>query len=106
MSSSRTAPLSAQDLHALQTHHEFVRDDDADRQLLDSSWERRMARKFYNKLFKEFALADLTRYREGRVGLRWRSEAEVESGKGQHSCGGLRCPSVDPTGGLHSYEVG
>lgn len=64
-----------------------------------------MARKFYNKLYKEFALADLTRYKEGKLGLRWRSEAEVDSGKGQHSCGSLHCQTVDSTSDLHSYEV-
>lgn len=72
-----------------------------------------MARKFYNKLFKEFALADLSKYREGKVGLRWRTEAEVEMGKGHLSCGGLHCTRPAETSSsvssedssLHSYEV-
>lgn len=40
-----------------------------------------------SKLFKEYAIADLTRYKEGRVGLRWRTQREVVSGRGQFSCG-------------------
>ena len=71
-----------------------------------------MARKFYNKLFKEYALVDLSRYQEGRLGLRWRTEAEVASGRGHHTCGGLLCDSSLASGdrmpapsSLHSYEV-
>lgn len=41
----------------------------------------RMAKRYYDKLFREYALADLTRYKEGKVGLRWRTEREVVEGK-------------------------
>lgn len=40
-----------------------------------------------SKLFKEYAIADLSRYKEGRVGLRWRTQEEVVSGRGQFVCG-------------------
>lgn len=40
-----------------------------------------------SKLFKEYAIADLSRYKEGRVGLRWRTQKEVVSGRGQFVCG-------------------
>ena len=33
------------------------------------SWEVRLARRYYEKLHREYALADLTRYKEGAVGL-------------------------------------
>ena len=36
----------------------------------------------YDKLFKEFAIADLSRYKEKKIGLRWRTEREVVCGKG------------------------
>jgi protein FRA10AC1 len=32
-------------------------------------------------LFKEYVLADMSRYEEGKVGLRWRTEKEVIEGK-------------------------
>ena len=54
------------------------------------------------RLFKEYAIADLSRYKEGAVGLRWRTEAEVVSGKGQFSCGAKRCANHND---LESYEV-
>jgi len=61
-----------------------------------------MAWKYYTRLFKEYALADLSRYTEGKIGLRWRTEAEVVSGKGQFSCGNKRC---DEKQELRSYEL-
>ncbi len=41
------------------------------------SWGKRMAIRYYQKLHKHYALADLTRYKEFKIGLRWRTEAEV-----------------------------
>lgn len=41
----------------------------------------RMAKRYVSKLFKEYALADLSRYKQGQVGLRWRVEREVIEGK-------------------------
>ena len=46
------------------------------------TWEQQMAKRYYDKLFKEYCLADLSRYREGLVALRWRTEKEVLEGKG------------------------
>lgn len=61
-----------------------------------------MSIKYYKKLFKEYALADLSRYREGKLGLRWRTEREVIDGKGHFVCGNKTCDARD---GLHSFEV-
>ena len=88
-----------------------------------------------DKLFKEYAIADLSRYKEGAVGaaflccvycfvsfyavfisfnaafvlkmidlqgLRWRTEQEVVTGKGQFSCGAKRCEEFND---LQSFEV-
>ena len=66
------------------------------------TWERRLAKKYYDKLFKEYAIADLSRYEEGAIGMRWRTEREVVSGKGQFSCGAKRCEEFND---LESYEV-
>jgi hypothetical protein len=90
--------MAGSDLEALVRHHRFVRDDAEDTRLLASSWEARLARKYYDRLFKEFALADLTRYRSGHIGLRWRLESEVISGKGHSVCGALDCPEANELG--------
>lgn len=67
------------------------------------SWEQRLAKRYHDRLFKEYALADLSRYREGAVGLRWRTEREVLDGRGQFSCGHKACDRRDVP--LSSYEL-
>jgi protein FRA10AC1 len=87
------------DADVLRENYRFVRTEADDAQM---SSEQRQARRFYDLLHKEFALADLSRYKEGRVGLRWRTEAEVLAGTGHFSCGALKCPRTD---GLASFEL-
>jgi protein FRA10AC1 len=43
----------------------FVRDLDEDESTL--TWEQRVAKRYYDQLFKEYCLADLRYYREGKV---------------------------------------
>lgn len=66
------------------------------------TWEKRLAKKYYDKLFKEYCIADLSRYKENKFGFRWRIEKEVISGKGQFFCGNKCC---DEKEGLKSWEV-
>lgn len=44
----------------------------------------------------------MSKYKEGKIGMRWRTEKEVIKGKGQFICGNLNC---DETAELKSYEV-
>jgi len=44
----------------------------------------------------------LSRYKEGAVGMRWRVQKEVISGKGQFVCGNKKC---DNRISLASYQV-
>ncbi|CAM9748468.1 unnamed protein product [Discosporangium mesarthrocarpum] len=101
------------DAEALRRQHRFVRDEEEDKKAEQArglsgsdvdpkAWEIRMASKYYKLLFKEYALVDLSRYREGQAGMRWRTEKEVVSGKGQFECGSLRCMERRD---LHSYET-
>jgi protein FRA10AC1 len=68
----------------------------------DGSWESELALKYYEKLFRTYCLIDLSRYKEGKFGLRWRVEQEVIDGKGQFICGSTKCTNRD---NLRSYEV-
>ncbi|KAJ3105457.1 mitochondrial Homoaconitase [Phlyctochytrium planicorne] len=86
----------------LKENHRFLRDEDDDE--ADDSWEKRLAKKYYDKLFKEFCLANLERYKEGKIALRWRTQKEVVSGNGQFTCGNLGCTSP-PALKLKSWEV-
>ncbi|GIY06377.1 protein FRA10AC1 homolog [Caerostris extrusa] len=66
------------------------------------TWGEQLAKKYYDRLFKEYCLCDLTRYKEKKVGMRWRNEKEVVVGKGQFFCGNVHCEKQD---GLESWEV-
>ncbi|VDD80636.1 unnamed protein product [Mesocestoides corti] len=66
------------------------------------SWEERLAKRYWDRLFKEYCIADLSRYKHNKLGLRWRSEREVVSGKGQFVCGAVDCKEVNF---LRSWEV-
>ncbi|KAJ8406816.1 hypothetical protein AAFF_G00297320 [Aldrovandia affinis] len=87
------------DLDVVRENHRFLwRDEDED----DMTWEKELAKKYYDKLFKEYCVADLSRYKENKFGFRWRVENEVVSGKGQFTCGHKRCEKQE---GLKSWEV-
>lgn len=93
----------------IKKHHKFIHSDsedesdgskkDQNRQL---QWEKKLAKRYYDRLFKEYCLADLSRYKEGKVALRWRTEKEVIEGKGQLECGNVPCMVKEE---LKSWEV-
>ena len=93
--------ITSSDIEAIKETHEFIRDDDYDR-LHSDDWKVRMARRYYDKLYKEYAIIDLSRYREKTYGLRWRTEEEVVRTKGQLICGSTDC---EVSGDLHSFEL-
>jgi len=71
----------------------FIRTEEDDR--ADNpreAWEKRLARRYDEKLYREYCIADFTRYREGQVGMRWRVEKEVVIGKGAYTCSPTSCP--------------
>ncbi|KAL4444099.1 hypothetical protein ABPG75_011836 [Micractinium tetrahymenae] len=87
------------DFDILRENFRFIRSEEDD---ATDSWEVRLAKRYYSKLFKEYAIADLSRYKEGRVGLRWRTQREVVAGRGQFCCGATGC---EERRGLASFEV-
>ncbi|KAK3714540.1 hypothetical protein QZH41_014212 [Actinostola sp. cb2023] len=87
------------DLDVLKQQHRFIWDEEEDS---DSTWEKRLAKKYHDKLFKEYCIADLSRYKENKIALRWRIEKEVIEGKGQFFCGNKKCQENE---GLKSWEV-
>jgi hypothetical protein len=52
----------------LEENHKFIRDDDDDDDK-NGTGEKEIARRYYEKLFREFALVELGRWREGMVWL-------------------------------------
>lgn len=58
-------PRSERDI--LEENHQFIRRDD-EGEVIDE--EKMMAKMYYDKLFKEFAVVELARWKEKQVGLR------------------------------------
>ncbi|XP_048194632.1 protein FRA10AC1 isoform X2 [Perognathus longimembris pacificus] len=87
------------DLDVIRDNHRFLWNEEDE---MEMTWEKRLAKKYYDKLFKEYCIADLSRYKENKFGFRWRVEKEVISGKGQFFCGNKHC---DIKEGLKSWEV-
>ncbi|PRP89118.1 hypothetical protein PROFUN_01838 [Planoprotostelium fungivorum] len=83
----------------IQKTYKFLRTEEDDD---DESWENRMAKRYWDKLFKEYCLADMTRYKEGKIGLRWRTQKEVVEGRGHFTCGNKVCTNTED---LMSWEV-
>lgn len=87
------------EIEVLHDNHRFLWDDEDDPV---DTWEKRLARKYYDQLFKEYCICDLSRYKENKIAMRWRTEAEVVSGKGQFVCGSKHCDSRQD---MRSWEV-
>ncbi|XP_063818152.1 protein FRA10AC1 isoform X2 [Pseudophryne corroboree] len=87
------------DLDVIRENHRFLWQEEDEEEM---TWEKRLAKKYYDKLFKEYCIADLSKYKENKFGFRWRVEKEVISGKGQFCCGNKRCEEKE---GLKSWEV-
>lgn len=87
------------DMDIIRENHRFLWNEEDE---MDMNWEKKLAKKYYDKLFKEYCIADLSRYKENKFGFRWRIEKEVISGKGQFFCGNKIC---DKKEGLKSWEV-
>uniref|UniRef100_A0A673AVD9 Protein FRA10AC1 n=1 Tax=Sphaeramia orbicularis TaxID=375764 RepID=A0A673AVD9_9TELE len=95
----RSVAKDKTDFDVLRENHRFLwRDEDEE----DMTWEKELAKRYYDKLFKEYCIADLSRYKENKFGFRWRTENEVVSGTGQFQCGNKRCENQE---GLKSWEV-
>ncbi|KAF2070443.1 hypothetical protein CYY_008238 [Polysphondylium violaceum] len=83
------------DYQILKENYKFIRDDDDDNVDVDQlTWEDKLAIKYYNRLYKEYAIIDLSRYKTGEIGLRWRVKSEVISGRGQFTCANRKCENV------------
>jgi len=85
------------DADILRDNHRFIR---SEAENDESTWEKRMAKKYYDRLFKEYALVEFGK--KGKLGMRWRVEKEVIGGKGQFVCANTKCNENEK---LMSYEV-
>ncbi|KAJ7196859.1 folate-sensitive fragile site protein Fra10Ac1-domain-containing protein [Mycena pura] len=90
--------LGKTEFEILEASHKFLREEDEDKGQ-PASWNDQLAAKYYDSLFREFAVCDLKHYKSGNFSLRWRTEAEVLSGAGETTCGNTRCRHHGRAGG-------
>ncbi|GAA97576.1 uncharacterized protein L969DRAFT_83876 [Mixia osmundae IAM 14324] len=95
----RSLPSTYDELEVLRRHHQFIRDDSKPQQKL--TYEEELSLKWYNTLFREYALVDLKHYKSGALALRWRTSEEVVARLGELTCGSLRCEWHKPA---HKHE--
>ena len=104
----RDSSRDRRDIDVIRENHRFLWDEDSsvDNKAATASmtWGEQLARKYWQKLFKEYCICDLSRYKENKVAMRWRTEKEVVAGKGQFSCGERKCKEDDPSA-LRTWEV-
>jgi len=82
----------------IREHHRFLWKDSE----VEESWEVQLAKRYHDKLFKEYCIIDLSRYRDNQFGLRWRTEPEVVTGQGQFVCANKKCQNREK---LRTWEV-
>lgn len=93
------------DIDVVRENHRFLwEDEDGDEvETKGLKWEQRIAKKYWDKLFKEYAICDLTQYKKNRIAFRWRIEKEVVDGKGQFICGQKKTCNLKE--GIRTWEV-
>lgn len=94
----RDSSRDKSDLDVIRENHKFLWDESSE----PNSWEEQLARKYYDKLFKEYCICDLSRYKYNQVAMRWQTKLELCSGKGQFICGEKRCQEQN---NLRTWEV-
>lgn len=107
-STSKTPASFATEFDILKASHKFLREDEDPTAAHNPSWNDQLAQKYYDSLFREFAVCDLKHYKSGNFALRWRTESEVLSGAGENSCGNTRCKhhnNQDTTTQLTTLEL-
>ena len=91
------------ELEALQELYKFL--PDSNDLSLHDDWRVRMLQRYHDMLYKEYCLVDLSQKTSTsqKVGMRWRTEVEVLSGKGQYICGNIHCQKSSING--QTWEV-
>jgi len=95
---ARDTTNDKRDIDVIKEHHRFLWDESE----VVGSWEVQLAKRYYDKLYKEYCIIDLSRYKENKFGMRWRIEKEVVTGTGQFVCANKKC---DERKHLRTWEV-
>ena len=66
-STSKTSASFATEFDILKASHKFLREDEVPAEAHNPSWNDQLAQKYYDNLFREFAVCDLKHYKSGNV---------------------------------------
>ncbi|EUD66596.1 hypothetical protein C922_02917 [Plasmodium inui San Antonio 1] len=80
------------DYDVLKKKYQFVHD--------AASENNSLLQKYYNSICNKYVVCYLSEYRDKKIGLRWRTEDEIVSGKGHMICSANDCDNTD----LKTYE--
>ncbi|KJP84972.1 hypothetical protein AK88_05395 [Plasmodium fragile] len=80
------------DYDLLKKKYQFVHD--------AASENNSLLQKYYNSICNKYVVCYLSGYKEKKIGLRWRTEDEIVSGKGHMICSANDCDNTD----LKTYE--
>lgn len=61
------------DIDVIRENHKFLWEDHEE----PDSWEKKLAKKYYDKLFKEYCICDLSRFKEKKVNLKFYSSVLI-----------------------------
>ncbi|KEG03564.1 hypothetical protein YYE_01588 [Plasmodium vinckei vinckei] len=65
-----------------------------------SNEKNSLLQNYYRSICNKYVICDLSKYKEGKIGLRWRTEEEIIKGKGHIICSSKKCNNTD----LNTYE--
>jgi len=98
---SRDTSRDRTDMDVVRENHRFIwSEEDGNEDSL--TWEQRLAKKYWQKLYHEYCITDLSLYKANKVAMRFQTETEVKSGKGQFVCGARKCDEKEK---LRTWEV-
>ncbi|SCD22403.1 conserved protein, unknown function [Plasmodium ovale] len=75
------------DYDILKKQYKFIHD--------ASSEKNTLLQKYYNSICNKYVICDLSKYKETKIGLRWRTEEEIIEGKGHIICASKKCNSTN-----------
>ncbi|KAH8914900.1 hypothetical protein BT69DRAFT_1325823 [Atractiella rhizophila] len=97
-STSKSGERTTTELDVLKRHHRFIRSEDGasgeGKEGEGDEWGDRLAKKHYESLYKDWGIVDLKHWKTRAIAIRWRTESEVLSGKGETRCANVRCTTV------------
>lgn len=64
------------DIDIVRENHKFLWDEDKE----PTTWEQRLAKKYHDKLFKEYCICDLSRFKENKVNKAGQSAHQFRAG--------------------------